>query len=120
MMRQALRVLHTLKGSARLAGALRLGEMAHRMESVIQAQGEAVAPAEMLDALVARFDTMQASLAALRAPAPELVDKMEEGSVEASSSVPPPPAENQNAAAQWVTVQIVQQGRLSALLQKTS
>ena len=93
-----LRVLHTLKGSARLAGALRLGEMAHRMESVIQAQGEAVAPAEMLDALVARFDTMQASLAALRAPAPELVEKMEEGSVEASLSVPPPPAESAGEA----------------------
>jgi len=36
---QVLRVLHTLKGSARLAGALRLGEMAHRTESEIEAIG---------------------------------------------------------------------------------
>ena len=36
---EALRVLHTLKGSARLAGALRLGEMAHRTESVIESLG---------------------------------------------------------------------------------
>jgi len=32
---QSLRVLHTIKGSARLAGALRLGELAHRLESRI-------------------------------------------------------------------------------------
>jgi len=33
---QILRILHTLKGSARLAGALRLGELAHRMESAME------------------------------------------------------------------------------------
>lgn len=33
---QALRILHTLKGSARLAGAMRLGELAHRMESAAE------------------------------------------------------------------------------------
>ena len=31
-----LRTLHTLKGSARLAGAMRLGEMAHRLESAVE------------------------------------------------------------------------------------
>jgi chemosensory pili system protein ChpA (sensor histidine kinase/response regulator) len=31
----AMRVLHTLKGSARLAGAMRLGELAHRLETAI-------------------------------------------------------------------------------------
>ncbi|MBT9597951.1 MAG: Hpt domain-containing protein [Vitreoscilla sp.] len=31
----AMRVLHTLKGSARLAGAMRLGEIAHRLETAI-------------------------------------------------------------------------------------
>ena len=34
-----LRTLHTLKGSARLAGAMRLGEMAHRLESAIEHLG---------------------------------------------------------------------------------
>ena len=32
----AMRALHTLKGGARLAGAMRLGEMAHRLESVVE------------------------------------------------------------------------------------
>jgi len=32
----ALRVLHTFKGSARLAGAMRLGARAHRLESLIE------------------------------------------------------------------------------------
>jgi len=31
----AMRVLHTLKGSSRLAGAMRLGEIAHRLETAI-------------------------------------------------------------------------------------
>src|SRR5258705_12052430 len=31
-----MRTLHTLKGGARLAGAMRLGEMAHRLESAIE------------------------------------------------------------------------------------
>ncbi len=32
----SLRALHTIKGGARLAGAMRLGEMAHRLESSIE------------------------------------------------------------------------------------
>ena len=30
-----MRCLHTLKGSARLAGAMRLGEIAHRLETAV-------------------------------------------------------------------------------------
>jgi chemosensory pili system protein ChpA (sensor histidine kinase/response regulator) len=37
---ELLRLLHTFKGSARLAGAMRLGEMAHRMESEVEGLGE--------------------------------------------------------------------------------
>jgi len=37
---QSLRILHTLKGSARLAGAMRLGEIAHQMESAIERVAE--------------------------------------------------------------------------------
>ena len=40
----AMRALHTLKGGARLAGAMRLGEMAHRLESALEqvtARGQA-------------------------------------------------------------------------------
>jgi chemosensory pili system protein ChpA (sensor histidine kinase/response regulator) len=64
---EVLRALHTLKGSARLAGALRLGEMSHRMESEIEEFGlEGVKPSD-LDTLVQRMDAMQANLEQLRA-----------------------------------------------------
>jgi chemosensory pili system protein ChpA (sensor histidine kinase/response regulator) len=64
---EVLRGLHTLKGSARLAGALRLGEMAHRMESEVEYLGSEVPAVADLEALLHRFDGMQASWDALRA-----------------------------------------------------
>src|SRR5450830_1079479 len=63
---ELLRLLHTLKGSARLAGALRLGEMAHRMESAIEGLAETGVDAPALEALVSRFDGLQANFDALR------------------------------------------------------
>ena len=64
---EVLRALHTLKGSARLAGALRLGEMSHRMESEIEEFGlDGVRPAD-LELLTQRVDAMQANLDQLRA-----------------------------------------------------
>ena len=64
---EVLRALHTLKGSARLAGALRLGEMSHRMESEIEGFGlEGVQPSD-LESLLARLDALQANLDQLRA-----------------------------------------------------
>ena len=64
---EVLRALHTLKGSARLAGALRLGEMSHRMESEIEEFGlEGVKPSD-LEPLLQRLDAMQANLEELRA-----------------------------------------------------
>lgn len=68
---EVLRLLHTLKGSARLAGAMRLGERAHRLETVIESLGsaEVLSDAEMLEPLLARFDEMQNSFDGLRAPA---------------------------------------------------
>ncbi|WP_374279306.1 Hpt domain-containing protein, partial [Azonexus sp.] len=63
---EVLRALHTLKGSARLAGALRLGEMAHRMESEIE-QLDAGPQAGDLEPLLHRFDGLQANFDTLRA-----------------------------------------------------
>jgi chemosensory pili system protein ChpA (sensor histidine kinase/response regulator) len=67
---EVLRALHTLKGSARLAGALRLGEMAHRMESAIESLGAdrdfAVAD---IDPLLQLFDGLQANFDRVRAAA---------------------------------------------------
>jgi chemosensory pili system protein ChpA (sensor histidine kinase/response regulator) len=65
---EVLRALHTLKGSARLAGAMRLGEMAHRIESDIEHMGSDAAASQDFDALLATFDGMQANFEALRHP----------------------------------------------------
>ncbi|MEO8974523.1 MAG: Hpt domain-containing protein, partial [Casimicrobiaceae bacterium] len=48
------RTLHTFKGSARMAGAMRLGELAHQMESRL-VEGEM--PAEVTPALFEALDT---------------------------------------------------------------
>ncbi|WP_395054949.1 Hpt domain-containing protein [Polaromonas sp.] len=65
---EVLRALHTLKGSARLAGAMRLGEMAHRIESDIEHLGSDAAGSQNFDTLLATFDAMQANFEALRHP----------------------------------------------------
>ncbi|MET0335732.1 MAG: Hpt domain-containing protein, partial [Rhizobacter sp.] len=62
-----MRTLHTLKGGARLAGAMRLGEMAHRLETAIEhllAQ-PAVTTADV-DTLHARSDALSSAFEALR------------------------------------------------------
>lgn len=62
---EVLRVLHTLKGSARLAGAMRLGEMSHRMESSIEQIGTEQIQSVQLEPLLTRFDALQATFNAL-------------------------------------------------------
>jgi len=62
---EVLRVLHTLKGSARLAGAMRLGEMAHHMESSIEQIGTEQVQSVQLEPLLTRFDTLQSTFDAL-------------------------------------------------------
>jgi chemosensory pili system protein ChpA (sensor histidine kinase/response regulator) len=62
-----LRTLHTLKGSARLAGAMRLGERAHRMESEIELLGSQGAERADIEKLLGRLDALQATFDALRA-----------------------------------------------------
>lgn len=63
---EVLRALHTLKGSSRLAGAMRLGEMAHRLESAVEHAGTEDLSAEKIEPLLAGFDGLQASFEALR------------------------------------------------------
>ena len=62
-----MRTLHTLKGGARLAGAMRLGEMAHRLETRIE-RILAHPPAQLddLEALQGRSDGLAQTLEALR------------------------------------------------------
>ena len=62
-----MRTLHTFKGGARLAGAMRLGELAHRLESAIERllsagtpTADAVAPLEgRVDRLVDDFEALR-------------------------------------------------------------
>ncbi len=63
---RALRALHTLKGSSRLAGAMRLGEMAHRLESAVEQIDSEAPSAEAIEPLLVSFDGLQASFDALR------------------------------------------------------
>lgn len=64
---EVLRALHTLKGSSRLAGAMRLGEMAHRLESAIEQLDAETVTADQIDPLQGGFDGLQANFDALRA-----------------------------------------------------
>src|SRR5690606_19115600 len=61
-----LRALHTLKGSARLAGAMRLGELAHRLESAIEALDPGSAGSWEIEALLHRVDSLQDNFDRLR------------------------------------------------------
>ena len=72
------RSLHTLKGSARMAGAIRLGELCHLMESRIEAALEAggALPADLFEFLEERMDRLSTDverMAAGPASAPEPV-----------------------------------------------
>ncbi len=64
----AMRHLHTFKGGARLTGAMRLGELAHRLESRIERLATAVAAPQRFDveALLAGSDAMQQAFENLR------------------------------------------------------
>ncbi len=88
---QALRVLHTLKGSARLAGALRLGEMAHRTESAVELLGtENVTPADV-EPLLEHLDRIQADYQALRSAAAVHLDQAPGAVVPVDPALPDEP-----------------------------
>ncbi|HEX6138460.1 MAG TPA: Hpt domain-containing protein, partial [Casimicrobiaceae bacterium] len=64
---QLRRTLHTLKGSARMVGAMRLGELAHRMESRLSTGDLPIAPsADLFEALDTDLDRVSYVLDALR------------------------------------------------------
>ncbi|MCX7276052.1 MAG: Hpt domain-containing protein [Burkholderiales bacterium] len=63
---EVLRALHTLKGSARLAGALRLGELAHRLETAIERLDADSLQSAQIDPLLSYFDRLQLDLDGLR------------------------------------------------------
>ena len=111
-----MRTLHTFKGGARLAGAMRLGEMAHRLETAIEALSlrDEVATAD-IDPLLARADAMASAFDALRKPRPAAAVPpaivapvvVPEPVVEVPAPVEPaPPAEPTAAAAAPATATV--------------
>jgi chemosensory pili system protein ChpA (sensor histidine kinase/response regulator) len=61
------RVLHTLKGSARMAGAMVLGEQVHGMESLVVEMGQHAATPESLERLEVEYDQIHDMVERLRA-----------------------------------------------------
>src|SRR5262249_34092492 len=92
---QLRRTLHTFKGSARMTGAMRLGELTHRMESRLDVGG-APAPATpaLLDALDDDLDRIAFVLEALREGKVNVVLPGTEAAhpPTGAAAVPPPPA----------------------------
>jgi len=72
------RALHTLKGSARMAGAMRLGEAVHQLETQVIERGEQAATPVFLDNLEAEYDHFTDIVELLKSgqtePAPVLVE----------------------------------------------
>jgi chemosensory pili system protein ChpA (sensor histidine kinase/response regulator) len=90
---QLRRTLHTFKGSARMTGAMRLGELTHRMESRLDVGG-APAPATtaLLDALDDDLDRIAFVLEALREGRVNVALPGTEAAVPHASAAPPAPA----------------------------
>ncbi|MBZ0104869.1 MAG: response regulator, partial [Sulfuricella denitrificans] len=66
------RALHTIKGSARMAGAMRLGELTHNMEAqVLAAVDSGHLPPDLFDTLENEFDRMGDVLDHLRHGTPQ-------------------------------------------------
>lgn len=62
------RTLHTVKGSARMVGAMRLGELTHVMETrvIAVAEGQLAADAHMFDTLESQYDRLIDAVERLR------------------------------------------------------
>ncbi len=94
-----MRTLHTLKGGARLAGAMRLGEMAHRLETRIErVLAQADTAGANIDELQARTDSLSQTFEALRSrDATAYADAMA-AAEQAAAEVPAAPAAPEPAA----------------------
>ncbi len=101
---EVLRVLHTLKGSARLAGAMRLGEMAHHMESSIEQIGTEQVQSVQLEPLLTRFDALQSTFDAL-GKAPVQDESTVDAAIEAAVVVSVP-TDTRAVAPQAVTMPV--------------
>ncbi len=96
----AMRTLHTLKGGARLAGAMRLGELVHRLESRIEnltaLSADVVTPAHEIEPLLGRCDALRLAFEAVQqvvaAPAEAVVEAAVGTPFVAAETLVPPTA----------------------------
>jgi len=107
------RNLHTLKGSARMVGAMRLGELTHVMESRIIAidEGQVEASAADYDALEAQMDRLAHTVENLKRGEfnePEAPEAQPTELIDSPSADVPMPASAQVAAAAQPTVRDAQ------------
>ncbi len=71
-----MRYLHTIKGSARMAGAMALGQLVHEMETRIEAASVlTVVPTSLIEELIADCDNVVAMFEAIRDPSAQGVAK---------------------------------------------
>ena len=104
---EALRALHTIKGSARLAGAMRMGEMAHRLESAVERIDQEKPIADAIEPLLNSFDALQASFDVLRMaeeqeaeqPLAQLDDQLASAPLHLSATVNDEPAQSAEGVA---------------------
>lgn len=93
---EVLRALHTLKGSSRLAGAMRLGEMSHRLESAIEQLDVDTVQTGDIEPLLAHFDALKAGFDLLCNAGAEIP---EESAIDAPPIQVAPPANAGGAVA---------------------
>lgn len=93
----AMRTLHTLKGGARLAGAMRLGELVHRLESRIEnltaLSADAIPSADEIEPLLGRCDALRLAFESVQKAVAAGPEALSEPEVEAEPVVAPRPAE---------------------------
>jgi chemosensory pili system protein ChpA (sensor histidine kinase/response regulator) len=103
-----MRTLHTLKGGARLAGAMRLGELAHRLETAIEhlvasenaSEGDVEALFGRVDAIGSAFESLLGAPAAPVAEVPVLVEAVEPPPPAVAPEPAPAPAVSESSAAE--------------------
>ena len=99
----AMRTLHTLKGGARLAGAMRLGELVHRLESrienLIALATDALTPAHEIEPLLGRCDALREAFEAVQKAAAAGPQAAPDAVSEASAAMSVPVEESVSATA---------------------
>ena len=100
-LRDLMRLLHTVKGSARMAGAMRLGERVHDIETRTEAaMALPELPADLVDDLIARYDAVMVLYDGLQQGRPVSVPELAAAPAPAPrETVEPAPAETIDATA---------------------